>query len=50
MAPPAVGSSLNNLIGTLNLLEYAKRHGSGVVMLGTNRVIKPLCVVAGRDP
>lgn len=28
----------HNLIGTLHLLEYCKRHGAGVVMLSTSRV------------
>jgi CDP-paratose 2-epimerase len=28
----------HNLIGTINLLEYCKRHGAGLVMLSTSRV------------
>jgi CDP-paratose 2-epimerase len=28
----------HNLIGTIHLLEYCKRHGAGLVMLGTSRV------------
>ena len=28
----------HNLVGTLHLLEYCKRHGAGVVMLSTSRV------------
>src|SRR5208283_4243547 len=28
----------HNLVGTLHLLEYCKRHGAGFVMLGTSRV------------
>jgi CDP-paratose 2-epimerase len=28
----------HNLVGTLHLLEYCKRHGAGLVMLGTSRV------------
>ena len=28
----------HNLIGTINLLEYCKRHGAGFVMLSTSRV------------
>jgi len=34
----------NNLQGTVNMLEYCKRHGSGFILLSTSRVysIKPL--------
>ena len=28
----------HNLVGTIHLLEYCKRHGAGLVMLGTSRV------------
>lgn len=28
----------NNLLGTLNILEYCKRHGAGLVLLSTSRV------------
>ncbi|HTY86447.1 MAG TPA: NAD-dependent epimerase/dehydratase family protein [Candidatus Acidoferrum sp.] len=28
----------HNLVGTLNLLEYCKRHGAGFILLGTSRV------------
>ncbi len=28
----------HNLVGTLHLLEYCKRHGAGLVMIGTSRV------------
>jgi len=34
----------HNLIGTVNILEYCKKHGAGFIMLSTSRVysIKPL--------
>jgi CDP-paratose 2-epimerase len=30
----------HNLAGTLNLLEYCKRHRAGLVLLSTSRVYK----------
>ena len=35
----------HNLVGTLNVLEYCKRHGAGLVMLSTSRVysLEQLC-------
>ena len=43
----------NNLIGTINLLEYAKRHTAGVVLMSTSRVysinrLVTLPLVAGK--
>ncbi len=40
----------NNLLGTVNLLEYCKRHRAGFLLLSTSRVyaIKPLAALATR--
>lgn len=40
----------NNLFGTVNLLEYCKRHRAGFLLLSTSRVyaIKPLAVLPTR--
>ncbi len=40
----------HNLVGTLHLLEYCKRHGSGVVMVSTSRVysLERLCALPMR--
>ncbi len=37
----------HNLLGTLHLLEYCKRHGSGIVMVSTSRVysLERLCAL-----
>jgi CDP-paratose 2-epimerase len=38
----------HNLLGTVNILEYCKRHGAGFILLSTSRVyaIAPLAAVA----
>ncbi len=41
----------HNLMGTVNLLEYCKRHGAGFILLSTSRVysIAPLSALAVRE-
>jgi CDP-paratose 2-epimerase len=37
----------HNLLGTVNMLEYCRRHGAGFILLSTSRVygIEPLCQI-----